>query len=85
MHPDQSTPDGHRYQSPDSAPERAPEQDQSLPEGAETTSQTVATPDPEGDRVAEAGNAYVGRTLDDDLKENPRVEDADRALEDEEE
>lgn len=34
----------------------------------------------DGARVAEAGNAYVGRTLDDDLKSSPRVEDGDEAV-----
>jgi len=35
---------------------------------------------PDGARVAEAGNAYVGRMMDDDLKTTPRVEDGDAAV-----
>ena len=34
----------------------------------------------DGARVAEAGNAYVGRTMDDALKSSPRVEDGDEAV-----
>ena len=76
MHPDQSTPGSHRYHGPDSKP-RAPEQAQNLPEDAETSSQNVRTPEPEEKRLGEAGNEYVGRQMDDRLKANPRVDDAD--------
>ena len=34
----------------------------------------------DGARVAEAGNAYVGRQLADRLKSSPRVEDGDEAV-----
>ena len=40
----------------------------------------AATEVEDGARVAEAGNAYVGRTLDDRLKSSPRVEDRDEAV-----
>ena len=33
-----------------------------------------------GARVAEAGHAYVGRMMDDELKSSPRVEDGDAAV-----
>lgn len=82
MHPDQRTPDTHRYQSSDSqgdtdeAPSgEAPEQDQPDLE----TDPSAAEAMPDGDRIAEAGNAYIGRQLDDDLKTNPRLEDGDAA------
>lgn len=60
----------------------APEQDQDLPASAdaEATHETVATPDTDGARIAEAGNTYVGRGMDDRLKTNPRVRDGDDAV-----
>lgn len=84
MHPDQKTPDSHRYQSSDS--EGDPE-----PHAPELSQQAEGDMDPddaaplaaevdEGARVAEAGNAYVGRQMDDDLKTSPRVEDRDEAV-----
>lgn len=64
MHPDQRTPDNHRYTAPDSkAGKRHPHRNESK------------NPEPEGKRIAEAGNAYVGRQMDDDLKAHPRVEE----------
>ena len=80
MHPDQSTPDSHRYRSADSA--APPEQDQSATEAMDTDRDAApaAAEVEDGARVAEAGNAYVGRTLDDDLKTSPRVEDGDAAV-----
>ena len=90
MHPDQTTPDSHRYQSSDSdgppeprAPEtREPEVDQHDENlDLERDAAPAANEMEEGDaRVAEAGNAYVGRQLDDRLKSSPRVEDADEAV-----
>ena len=55
------------------AADRAPDQPQVLPPDADTTNETVATPEPEGTRVAEAGSAYTGRQMDDRLKSSPRV------------
>ena len=79
MHPDQATPDSHRYRSSDSHPTK-PERDQddsAIDEAvAHDSDEPGSAPEVEGgDRIAEAGNAYVGRTLDDDLKSSPRVED----------
>lgn len=56
----------------DSDADRAPDQTQTLPDDAEVTSETVATHEPDGARVAEAGHGYVGRTMDDRLKSSPR-------------
>lgn len=53
---------------------RAPEQDQHSDAIDDVSKNTVSTPEPEGERVAEAGNAYVGRQMSDDMKANPRVE-----------
>lgn len=90
MHPDQSTPPSHRYQSSDSAgpsksraPEaREPEVDQHDADAdAGNDAAPAATEVEDGDaRTAEAGNAYVGRQMDDRLKSSPRVEDADEAV-----
>lgn len=87
MHPDQKTPDSHRYQSSDSdgsrAPEaREPEVDQHDEDVDLERDAAPAANEMDGDdaRVAEAGNAYVGRQLDDRLKSSPRVEDADEAV-----
>ena len=89
MHPDQRTPDSHRYQSSDSggpqddrAPDaRRPESDQHA-EGVdlERDAAPAAQEVERGARTAEAGNAYVGRGLDDRLKSSPRVEDGDEAV-----
>ena len=57
---------------------RTPDQPQDV--DADTTGPVVRTPEPDGARVAEAGHAYAGRPLDDDLKANPRVEDGDRPV-----
>ena len=79
MHPDQFTPDSHRYQSSDSEAEpQPPDQDQELPPAADADAEGAEVED--GARVAEAGNAYVGRQLDDRLKTAPRVEDGDEAV-----
>ncbi len=53
---------------------KAPEQDQTDDAITDVSKTTVSTPEPDGKRVAEAGNAYVGRMMDDDLKTTPRVE-----------
>ncbi|HEX8298631.1 MAG TPA: hypothetical protein VF594_05660, partial [Rubricoccaceae bacterium] len=55
---------------------KAPEQNQqsdAIDAANTSTGSTVSTPETDGARVAEAGNGYVGRTMDDDLKTNPRV------------
>lgn len=62
--------------SPDHAPS-ATSPDQHQPDLETDPSAADAMPD--GDRIAEAGNAYVGRQLDDDLKANPRLEDGNDA------
>lgn len=78
MHPDQYTPDSHRYRAADSNPTK-PEQDQdsdAIDRAVENDSdEPGSAPEVEGGRQAEAGNAYVGRTMDDSLKANPRVDD----------
>jgi hypothetical protein len=84
MHPDQFTPDDHRTQEPDSVsenqapPAAAPvEQEQEAAgEGGEPRTTEVRTPEPDGARLGEAGNAYTGRQMDDDLKTTPRTDDA---------
>lgn len=79
MHPDQSTPDSHRYTAPDSNT-NSPEQEQDDPAidaAVEAdSSEPGSAPEMDDARIAEAGNAYVGRTMDDDLKSSPRVEDS---------
>ena len=88
MHPDQNTPDSHRFTSPDAhgaddaaSKDRAPEQDQDDEAIEPDRDAAPAAQEVErGARVAEAGNAYVGRMMDDDLKSSPRVEDADEAV-----
>ena len=88
MHPDQKTPDSHRFTSPDTHAvdggantENVPEQDQDSPAiEPDRDAAPAAQEVPDGARVAEAGNAYVGRMLDDDLKTSPRVEDRDEAV-----
>lgn len=83
MHPDQKTPETHRYRAADSNPEKAlgdrqPEQDlhsDAIENEMDTASdEPGSAPEMDGERVAEAGNAYVGRTMDDSLKSSPRVE-----------
>ena len=76
MHPDQRTPDSHRHTTSDSQAARRPAQDQ----GEADPDASAAAEVEDGARVAEAGNAYVGRELDDDLKSSPRVEDGDEAV-----
>ncbi len=85
MHPDQSTPDSHRTEEPDSAaagqapPAHAPEQNQAsdaIARQGERGSTEVSTHDAEQPRTGEAGNQYVGRQMDDGLKSSPRVDDA---------
>ena len=84
MHPDQTTPTDHRHTSSDSAAARTarvPEQDQDSDAiEPDRDAAPAATEVEDGARVAEAGNAYVGRTLDDRLKTAPRVEDGDAAV-----
>ncbi|GAB5533923.1 MAG: hypothetical protein Rubg2KO_01720 [Rubricoccaceae bacterium] len=82
MHPDQRTPDSHRYQASDSqSTEDAPS---STPPDADQptldTDDSAADELADGARIAEAGNAYVGRQLDDALKSHPRVEDGESAV-----
>ncbi len=80
MHPDQNTPDSHRFTSPDSG-DHAPEQDQDDDAIEPDRDAAPAAQEVEdGARVAEAGNAYVGRTMSDRLKSAPRVEDGDEAV-----
>lgn len=79
MHPDQKTPDSHRYRAPDSKREHAPDapqQDDAI-EQAGSNGSNVRTPEPEGKRLGEAGGEYVGRQMDDALKSTPREGDAD--------
>ena len=54
---------------------KPPEQDQHSDaiDAEGTTRSTVSTPETDGARVSEAGHGYVGRTMDDRLKANPRV------------
>lgn len=60
-----------------------PEQNlQDAPIDANPGDVTVDTPEPEGERLGEAGNAYVGRTASDAVTTHPRVLDADRVLDD---
>ncbi|PAP76263.1 hypothetical protein [Rubrivirga marina] len=83
MHPDQSTPSGHRYSASDSQASRPqpPEADQDDDAiDPEDDAAPAAQEVDEGARVAEAGNAYVGREMDDSLKSSPRVEDGDEAV-----
>jgi hypothetical protein len=76
MHPDRQPPPDPRTTEPDGLAARRPEQDQDLPDDAETTRTNVQTPEPAGKRLGEAGSQYTGRQLDDRLKANPRVDDA---------
>ena len=69
-------------QSDQSAPAHRPAQDQHVPAGKESTGETVSTPETDGTRIAEAGNAYMGRELDDRLQSSERVLDADQAMTD---
>lgn len=90
MHPDQRTPDSHRYQTPDSHGDAARPKEEAPSGRAPESPQPDLDPDrdgapaasevEDGARIAEAGNAYVGRELDDALKSSPRVEDGDEAV-----
>lgn len=63
--------------APDASnPGTEPEQDQhsAAIDAEDTTTTTVSTHETDEPRTAEAGNAYVGRTMDDALKSSPRVE-----------
>lgn len=82
-HPDQHTPDQHRSSTDQSAPKPNASEDLAddfadpdLKHDADT-GPDVRTPEPDADRQGEAGNAYVGREMRDDMKANPRIEDAD--------
>ena len=77
MHPDQNTPDSHRYRAPDSKTPRTTQENDAIDE----TGANVRTPEPEEKRLGEAGNEYVGRQMDDALKAHPRVDDADEVQE----
>ncbi len=61
---------------------RKPEQTQNKTSSMDTDRDAApaAAEVEEGARVAEAGNAYVGRMMDDSLKSSPRVEDGDEAV-----
>ena len=84
MHSDQEKPDGHTAIDRGDAPPPKPSKDaaidlhdEQLEEAADTGSD-VRTPEPEAPRQGEAGNTYTGRQMSDALKDNPRIEDADR-------
>ncbi len=88
-HPDQNTPDDHNTSNRKDAPApnlseetAAALNDERLQKDARTGSE-VRTPDPETKRQGEAGNTYTGRQMNDALKDNPRIDDADRVEEDE--
>ena len=65
MHPDQHTPDSHRYRSPDSNQKRKATSD------AAENNPSPSAPESEGKRTHEDGGEYVGRMMDDDLKNQP--------------
>ena len=67
-------------QADQSAPAHRPAQDQREPDAGQASGENVSTPDTDGARVAEAGNAYMGRELDDRLQSSGRVLDADQAV-----
>ncbi|MEM1041848.1 MAG: hypothetical protein AAGI91_04385 [Bacteroidota bacterium] len=84
-HPDQHAPDDHRSPTHQSAPkagasaELAGEiKDEDLKQDADTGAVVRAETPEEEARQGEAGNAYVGRGMRDDLKATPRIEDADQ-------
>lgn len=83
-HLDQHTPGDHRSSTDQSAPkpnvsaDLADDLNDDALEEAADTGPEVRTPEPEADRQGEAGNAYVGREMRDDMKANPRIEDASR-------
>ena len=58
---------------PDTPKPPAQNQQSDAIDAANPSTLIVATPDTDGARVAEAGNGYVGRMMDDSLKTNPRV------------
>ena len=82
-HPDQHTPDDHRSTTDQSPPEATHGQDltDDLDDAAlkhdADTGPDVRTPEPTDERQGEAGNAYMGREMNDAMKVNPRIEDAD--------
>ncbi len=87
-HPDQHTPDDHNVKNREDAP--APNlskdtaidlHDDQLEEAADTGAD-VRAPEPEDKRQGEAGNTYTGRQMSDALKDNPRIDDADRVEKD---
>lgn len=88
-HPDQQPPDAHRSSTDQSAPKPDADQnlqddlsDPALQDDADTGS-GVRTPEPEEPRQGEAGHSYVGRQMDDRMKTNPRIDDADEVTSDE--
>ena len=83
MHPDQRTPDSHRYQASDSQTSAVAAPSADTPDARQpdlTPNPSVSDEMATGARVAEAGGAYVGRQLDDALKSSPRVDDRDEAV-----
>ena len=66
-------------ESDQSAPAHRPARDQREPASKDSTGENVSTPEPDGARIAEAGNAYMGRDLDDRLQSSGRVLDGDAA------
>ncbi len=87
-HPDPHSPGDHRSATSQSAPKPDADQDltddlagQDLQHDADT-GPDVRAPEPSADRQGEAGNAYVGREMRDDMKANPRIEDADQVQKD---
>ena len=87
-HPDQHTPADHRSSTDQDAPlPNASQdltddlQDEALEDAADTGA-TVRTPEPVEKRQGEAGNTYSGRQMSDTMKDNPRVDDAERVRKD---
>lgn len=82
-HPDQHSPDQHRTSSQQRPPEPEAEQDldddldDPALEADADTGPDVRAPEPDEKRQGEAGHTYTGREMNDRLKTNPRVEDAD--------
>lgn len=90
-HPDQHTPDDHRSSTDQSPPKAEAQQDltEDLDDPAlkadADTGVEVRTPEPTDERQGEAGNAYMGREMNDAMKVNPRIEDADRVTDEDDE
>ena len=92
-HPDQYTPDDHRSSTDQSPPKVSDRQAQEIAEDLDNdtleadadTGGEVRTPEPTDERQGEAGNAYVGREMNDAMKVNPRIEDADRVTDEDDE